>query len=171
MSEFKPGDWIVHLNYGVGQIQAIEERTISGEDTHYFKIKTHDTLLVWVPVSDAEEGTLRGLTPASELDTILAVFDNDPVELPPKSYGRQSRIQQSRTSHSLIERARFVRDLCAHRETQQLGLQERKALKWAIDHLVAEWALMMDKRPQEVQQRLDGILKMQTSSTNAAFIK
>ncbi|MCB0033130.1 MAG: hypothetical protein KDE51_03840 [Anaerolineales bacterium] len=168
MSEFKNSDWIVHLNYGVGQIQSIEKRTISGEETRYFKIKTHDGLFVWVPVSDEDEGILRALTPASELDDILAVFNNDPNELPSKSYGRQSRIKQARTSHLLIERARLVRDLWAHRRKQRLGLKERKALKWATDHLVAEWALMLDKRPQEVQQRLERMLQKHAPSANAA---
>jgi RNA polymerase-interacting CarD/CdnL/TRCF family regulator len=37
---YSTGDWVVHLYYGVGQINRIEVKPILGEDTKCFKVKT-----------------------------------------------------------------------------------------------------------------------------------
>lgn len=158
MSVYSIGDWVVHVNYGVGEVRSVETRMISGDEADYYKIKTTDDLFVWVPVADEDEDYIRDLTSERKIDEVIEVLKNEPKALPQKSYGRQNRIKEAKTSHSILEKARLVRDLWMHRNEKRLGMKERRALKWATQHLVAEWALAADKQPDEVEKRIFQVL-------------
>jgi len=160
MSTYSIGDWVVHANYGVGEVRSVETRTISGDEADYYKIKTTDDLFVWVPVDeDDDQEYLRDLTTPRRIQEVLEVLRNDPKELPRKSYGRQTRISKAKGNHSIIEKARLVRDLWVHRQEKRLGMKERRALQWATQHLVAEWSLTVDESPEEVEQKMYQVLR------------
>ena len=44
-SVLEKGDWIVHQQHGVGQIEAVEEKKIRDEARKYFRVKSRSVSL------------------------------------------------------------------------------------------------------------------------------
>ena len=56
--EFQIGDWVVHSTHGLGQIMAIEERTINEIQSLYYMVKVA-SLTIWVPMDENLKTRLR----------------------------------------------------------------------------------------------------------------
>ena len=50
---FSKGDWIVHANYGIGQIKAKETKVLEQEKQAFYRVKTFDGVY-WLPALDRE---------------------------------------------------------------------------------------------------------------------
>jgi len=51
--ELAPGDYVVHVNYGIGQFMAIERMRVLGNDRDYIKVAYADEETVFVPIEQA----------------------------------------------------------------------------------------------------------------------
>lgn len=51
--ELAPGDYIVHVNYGIGRFTSIERMRVLGNERDYIKIEYADTETVFVPIEQA----------------------------------------------------------------------------------------------------------------------
>ncbi|MCE5255946.1 MAG: transcription-repair coupling factor [Spirochaetaceae bacterium] len=51
--ELSPGDYVVHVNYGIGRFASIERMTVLGNERDYIKIEYADTETVFVPIEQA----------------------------------------------------------------------------------------------------------------------
>lgn len=51
--ELSPGDYVVHINYGIGRFASIERMTVLGNERDYIKIEYADTETVFVPIEQA----------------------------------------------------------------------------------------------------------------------
>ena len=49
-SSYSPSDWVIHETHGVGQVVAIESKTIGSKEIIYYAIDTGDFTL-WVPLT------------------------------------------------------------------------------------------------------------------------
>ena len=57
VDEFKPGGWLVHIDYGIGQYQGIASRTIDGVTKEFLKILYAAGDELYVPVHQADRVT------------------------------------------------------------------------------------------------------------------
>lgn len=57
VDEFKPGGWLVHIDYGIGQYQGIVSRTIDGVTKEFLKILYAAGDELYVPVHQADRVT------------------------------------------------------------------------------------------------------------------
>ena len=53
-------DWVVHTQYGVGQIKRIEVKPIHGETTNCFKVRTNDSTTRF-PTNDSDNPGIRSV--------------------------------------------------------------------------------------------------------------
>jgi transcription-repair coupling factor (superfamily II helicase) len=51
--ELSPGDYVVHINYGIGRFSSIERMKVLGNERDYIKIEYADTETVFVPIEQA----------------------------------------------------------------------------------------------------------------------
>jgi len=51
--ELNPGDYVVHVNYGIGRFASIERMKVLGNERDYIKIEYADTENVFVPIEQA----------------------------------------------------------------------------------------------------------------------
>ncbi|MCL2120784.1 MAG: transcription-repair coupling factor [Clostridiales bacterium] len=54
LEDLKPGDYIVHVNYGIGRYQGIENMTVDQAQRDYLVINYHGTDRLYVPTDQAE---------------------------------------------------------------------------------------------------------------------
>lgn len=77
ITKLKKGDRIVHQRYGVGEVVGVDTRTISGEPTKYYRVKTTDSL-VWLAVDDIGSQPIRPVSKPEFFEETKAVLTQKP---------------------------------------------------------------------------------------------
>ena len=154
---YHPGDWIVHLHHGVGEITSIEEKELGGDSSTYYKVVTDDSTL-WVPLDKAENRWFRPVSSRDEFKEIIEILQRPPQEMHNNHLARKRRINSVKSDGSLEETARLIRDLWGRRAERQLNNTEETALRSFTDRFLREWAVCMDVDEEEARERMQAIL-------------
>lgn len=153
---YKRGDWIVHRNYGVGQIKGIEQKSISGKMHQYFRVHSAKSTF-WVPM-ESQDDYLRPLVTQNECQEIMRIFQRPPRQMHRNFRKRQTRIRAVEKGDSLLEIARLIRDLAARRLQTNLNGTERRAFRELKRRFLVEWRTSMGYNEREAQHRLNALL-------------
>lgn len=156
--EYVKGDWIVHAHYGIGQIEGIDMKGISGEETRYYRVHASDSTF-WVPVDQMDSEVLRPLSTPEAIQKAIAALQNPPKEMSSNYKTRQTRIRDVQLQNTPRAIARLIRDLRARqREKGALNKTERSAFRTLKQRLVEEWAIVTDTKTERVALRLENLL-------------
>ena len=155
---YAEGDWIVHVNYGIGQIKGIDAKTISGEEMPYYRIEASDSTF-WMPVGRMDSETLRPLSTPEEIREAIATLGNPPKKMSSNFKIRQNRIQRVRIHNTPRAIARLVRDLRAWKRKKGMFNQtERIAYRTLKQLLIEEWAIVIGMKAERAELELDLLL-------------
>lgn len=158
-NSYSTGDKIVHNYHGVGVVMELENMAIGGEEKLYYRIRTPDDTVIWVPTN--EEGFLRKVAPPE-------VFKNrvtDILQRPSKKMSsafqtRIAKIRKARDEGSPQALARIVRDLMGRRVRKgRLSTTEQQELNTVMDKLQAEWAASVGKEESQARDKIFSLLK------------
>jgi RNA polymerase-interacting CarD/CdnL/TRCF family regulator len=154
MKTFKIGDWVVHVNYGVGQVKDLEKKRISGKDTLYYRVKGQSGTF-WFPVKNADNERIRPVVSKRRLQKAIRALGDRPQKMDESHKKRQTRIKEVRSEGSLVSTACLVRDLSYSEAEKELSVTEQNALEELKKSLVMEWSVVSKIEPEEVRTRLD----------------
>ncbi|MCB0006127.1 MAG: hypothetical protein KDE09_02900 [Anaerolineales bacterium] len=166
---YSQGDWIVHAEYGLGQIKKVVEKEISGEAKRYFRIAAANSTF-WVPVEQMDGELIRPLSTEDEMADALALFDKSAKEMSTNYKVRQKRIREARRRNTPRAIARLLRDLRAHwRNKRATNVSERRVYQTLKERLAREWAIVAGGRAEAMEARIDRMLNplMATSGASA----
>ncbi len=139
---YSENEWIVHSHFGVGQIVGVEVKSISGDETKYYKIETADSTF-WVPVDQMDSELLRPLATHEEIQLAIAALQGPAEEMSSNSKIRQIRIQTVRQDNTPVGIAQLLCDLRARkRDKGVLYSSERSAYQTLSQQLMHEWAVV-----------------------------
>ena len=152
---YRKGEWIVHQSYGVGQIQGIVTRQISGEETRYYHLKIEATSSqVWIPIDKLDDDS-RPLTRPEKFAKALAILERPPRPMASQLNQRIKRIADVRAQNSPVSLARLLRDLWARqKERGALSQTETNALRRITQRFLGEWATTMEMDLETVEEKL-----------------
>jgi CarD family transcriptional regulator len=152
---YQKGVWIVHQSYGVGEIQGIETRTISGEESRYYHLKIKATSShIWIPVDKLTEDA-RPLIAPEKFKKALTILERPPREMEANIKQRTKRIAEVRAQNSPISLARLLRDLWGRqKERGTLSQTETDAMRRITQRFLGEWAACMGLELEVVEERL-----------------
>ena len=154
---YSPGDWIVHDAYGIGQIIAIEHKSIGNKEATYYRIDTDDSTL-WVPLGG--ESLLRLLAPPEEFAEATAVLKRPSRQMSANYRSRLARIRRAQASGTPQALARIVRDLWARQQRQgKLSKTENQALREMSSQLLAEWSVSMKMDENRAREKFYTLLR------------
>ncbi len=158
--EFKIGDKAVHPAHGVGEVTAIEKKSIAGSDKRFYILKIADTgMTVMVPTDGVERLGLRTVISKREAGKVMRELKKDEVAVTSQPWNRRYReYTEMLKSGSPIEVARVLRDLSRLRSDKELSFGERRLLEQARNLLVAELALAKEVDEAKVAKDIDKIL-------------
>jgi RNA polymerase-interacting CarD/CdnL/TRCF family regulator len=161
LHDYSQGDWIVHAYYGIGRIKGIEAKSISGEESRYYKIKATDSTY-WLPVDQMDNEALRPLATSEDIQLAIDVLQEPPKEMSSNQNIRKSRIRRVQLQNKPEDVAGLVRDLRARRkEKGVLNQEERSVFSVLKQQLIEEWAVVYDLSPETAAAKLDALLAQQ----------
>ncbi|MDX1415407.1 MAG: CarD family transcriptional regulator [Candidatus Promineifilaceae bacterium] len=163
---FTKNDWVVHVNYGIGQIKGTEVKSISGDPTRYYRIETHNSTY-WLPVDQIDSDLLRPLSTEEEMSRAVATLRKPPQELSTNLSIRQSTIKSAKQRNTIRAIARIVRDLRAYKRLKGgLNQTESNDFQSCKERLIEEWAIVTDANSTEIASELDDILDQHQIKSN-----
>lgn len=175
--DYKPGDYVVHPAYGVGQIVAIEEMEFVEKRHKLFYRVEFGKTTIWVPVQ-VETGTnlqesqvvaslrplqtevgIRAITVKSDLTQYRKILESPPASLDGDFRKRQYELEKKLQNSSFQILCEVVRDLHALRGVKVLNNYEKNLFQRTSRSLNQEWAASSGVPVEETARLINAMLQ------------
>ena len=152
------GDTIVHWNYGLGTIVAIEEKIIGGVTQQYYVVDV-ESLQLWVPVEEANVSSLRFPTESFKFEALFDILRTPGETLPDNQYQRRLEIRDRMQKKTLPDLCHLIRDLADRSRKCTLNQNDTAVLTRAEDLLLDEWVRSLDVNRSNAHDELEALLQ------------
>ena len=137
--DFQLGDKVVYPNHGVGIVEQISQRNLTGESQMFYLLKLSSSgLRVMVPMSNVASVGLRRVTRNREIDNILSFLQKGRCKSPADWKGRFKENSEKMRSGSLQSVAEVFKTLVTISQDKPLSFREKKMLD-------RSWKLLVDE--------------------------
>ena len=155
---FSVDDWVVHTQYGVGQIKRIEVKPIHGETTNCFKVRTNDCTY-WFPTNDIDNPRIRSVASKDVINKVIKNLRRKSSRLDTDRKIWKQRIEEAQADGDLITLSIIIRDLSTQKKLRQLNQTEDDALEYFKDRLVREWASITEEDIETLRTSLQAYIE------------
>ena len=160
------GDWIVHSQHGVGQIETIEEKTIGKDVEKYFRVSVPRGVY-WLPINRIPD-YVRSVSSKYKFRKVLKIIRDTPQDLT-KNYKDRNREIAERLEGATIEvKGELIRDLDARRHIDGLNLSalNERQLTELRQQFLREMMVVLEIEMTEAEKKLDVALKKSMEKYN-----
>jgi CarD family transcriptional regulator len=156
---FQIGDKAVYPGHGVGVIEAIETKQISGSELMFYILRVLDNgMTIMIPRDNVGAVGLRGVIRKLEIPKVLKILRDRDVEIDNQTWNRRYREYMEKiNTGSIFEIAEVLRDLYLLRTEKELSFGERKILETAKNLLVKELAIVRDVKETDILREIKTI--------------
>lgn len=152
------GDWLVHHHHGVGQLMGRETKRIGGQEGVYYRLDMEKGS-IYVPEDNLNGEWFRPVASQDTLTEVKEVLGRPPQEMAQNFNTRKGQILQAMTENSIVDIARFIRDLYGRRTRRKtLSSTEDSLLRKLQSRLLAEWTVASGLADGEAQRKLTSLL-------------
>ncbi len=154
---FKEGDLAVYPAHGVGIIETIESKEISGCKQDFYTIRILDNnMKIMVPTQNVDNVGLREIIGQKEIPKLYSILKKRDVVIDNQTWNRRYREYMDKIkTGSVFEVAEVYRDLLMLKEEKDLSFGERKMLDTARTLLVKEISLAKNVAETQIEKDLD----------------
>jgi CarD family transcriptional regulator len=159
---FDIGDKAVYPGHGVGVIEAIESKAISGTEQLFFILRILDNgMTIMIPTENVDVVGLRGVIPSMEIPRVFQILKERRVSLDNQTWNRRYREYMEKiNTGSIFSIAEVLRDLQVLKMGKDLSFGERKILDTAENLLVKELAVARDIKESDVLMEIRKIFEL-----------
>ena len=160
---FKVGDLAVYPAHGVGIIEKIETREISGcsQDFYVMRILDND-MIIMIPTSNAKNVGLRDIIEETEIPRLYSILkkkNNNIQKMDKRTWNRRYREHMEKIkTGSVYDVAEVYRDLTILGKEKELSFGEKKLLTTAKSLLIKEISLAKNVDEEKVKKDLESIV-------------
>jgi CarD family transcriptional regulator len=149
---FDIGDKAVYPGHGVGVIEAIESKRISGSEQLFFILRILDNgMTIMIPTGNVDVVGLREVIPTLEIPRVLQILKEREVSFDSQTWNRRYREYMDKiNTGSIFSIAEVLRDLQVLKMEKTLSFGERKILDTAESLVVRELAVARDIEESDV---------------------
>jgi CarD family transcriptional regulator len=156
---FKVGDLAVYPAHGVGVIERVESREVSGssQDFYVMRILEND-MIIMIPIKNVNNVGLREIIGRKEVPKLYNILKKRDVMIENQTWNRRYReyMEKIKTG-SVYEVAEVYRDLLMLKSEKDLSFGERKMLDTARTLLVKEISLAKKVEEAQIERDLEKI--------------
>lgn len=156
---FNVGETVVYPHHGAALIEAIETRTIKGEDRLYLVLKVDQgDLTVRVPADNVEMVGVRDVVGQDGLDKVFEILRAPHTEEPTNWSRRYKANLEKLASGDVNKVSEVVRDLWRRDKERGLSAGEKRMLAKAKQILVSEVKLCENTNADKAEALIDEVL-------------
>ncbi|MBW2091714.1 MAG: CarD family transcriptional regulator [Deltaproteobacteria bacterium] len=155
---FKVGDLAVYPAHGVGRIEAIESKDISGLEQSFYVMRILDNdMIIMIPTQNVDNVGLREVIDHEDVSQVYMILKDQDISLETQNWNRRYRdyMEKIKTG-SVFEVAMVLRDLYMLKSIKELSFGERKLLDTARNLLVKEISAAEDITESKVERKILG---------------
>lgn len=158
---FKIGDKAVYPGHGVGIIDAIESKQISGrEHTFYILRILENGMTIMIPRDNIEAVRLREVIRKIDVSKVIHILKDRDVTVDNQTWNRRYREYMEKiNTGSIYEIAEVLRDLHLLKADKELSFGERKIMDVAKNLLVKELAIARDVKESDILKEINTIFR------------
>lgn len=152
---FKIGDLAVYPAQGVGIIERIEQRKISGCQVDFFVMRIlENNMIIMIPSSNVANVGLRQIIDRKEVSKVFSILKARDICVDDnQTWNRRYRDYMEKIkSGSVYEVAEVYRDLTNIQQDKELSFGERKMLDTARSLLIKEISLAKNMKEEDVER-------------------
>jgi CarD family transcriptional regulator len=154
-SQFQIGDKVVYPNQGVGIVEQISTRNLTGQPEMFYLLKLGSTSMrVMVPLGSVANVGLRRVTKTSEIGNIFEYLIKGRCKSAADWKGRFKENSEKMRSGSLMQVAEVLKTLIILNQAKPLSFREKKMLDRSWQLLVDEIAVARGQAKEAVEALL-----------------
>ncbi len=156
---FQIGDKAVYPGHGVGVIEAIETKRISGKEQSFYILRFVDNgMTIMVPEDNVKSAGLRTVIRKIDARKVMEILKDREVTLDNQTWNRRYREYMEKiNTGSIYEIAEVLRDLHLLKAEKELSFGEKKIMDMAKTLLVKELAIARDVKESEILKEIRNI--------------
>lgn len=160
---FKVGDLAVYPAQGVGRIEAIETREISGQKQDYYIMKIlENNMTIMIPVNNVETVGVRDIINNEEVAKVYAIMKKRDIPADNQTWNRRYREYMDKIkTGSVYEVAEVLRDLYLLKVDKELSFGERKMLDTAQSLLLTELSIAKKTDENAIMSDIKAIFNLE----------
>ncbi len=157
---FQVGQLAVYPAHGVGRIESVQEREVSGTPSQFYIMRLLDTdMIIMIPTSNARNIGLRDVIDNQAVSQVYEILRSRPGRLNNQTWNRRYRDYMDKIkTGSPFRVAEVLRDLTLLKSEKDLSFGERKMLDTAKNLLIKELSLVNKKEETEIEAQLQELL-------------
>ncbi len=158
---FQIGQLAVYPAHGVGVIESIQERVVSGRVQQFYIMRLLDNdMIIMIPKDNAQNVGLRDIIDQTSVPEVFEILSLRPSRINTQTWNRRYRDYMDKIkTGSPFRVAEVLRDLTLLKVEKDLSFGERKMLDTAKNLLVKELSLVNDKKEDEIEAQLQELLE------------
>jgi len=156
---FKVGEKVVYPAHGVGVIESIQSKTISGTAKKFYMLRILDSdMTIMIPTENVGSVGLRRIIGRDMVAKVYKILRDKKVEIDQQTWNRRYREYTEKIkTGSVLEIAKVLRDLFVLKGDKELSFGERKMLDTARTLLIKEIAVATKSKEVKIEEKLDRI--------------
>jgi len=137
--DFNVGDKVVYPNQGVGIIEQVSSRNVTGQPETFYLLKLNSSSMrVMVPMTNVTNIGLRRVAKSREIGSILEYLEKGRCKSSPDWKDRFKENSEKMRAGSLQQVAEVLKSLLILNQAKPLSFREKRMLDRA-------WALLLDE--------------------------
>ena len=151
---FKVGDKAVYPAHGVGEVTAIENRSIGGMDQEFYILRILENgMKIMVPTNNVRQVGLREVISKSKVEKVFKILKEKSLSVETTTWNRRYReyMEKIKTG-SVFEVAEVLRDLYILKIDKDLSFCELKLLDTARGLLIRELAVAKGTNEDDIEK-------------------
>jgi CarD family transcriptional regulator len=159
LKQFKIGEKVVYPAHGVGVIEDVQSRKMSGEEMKFYTLRILDSdMKIMIPTGKVESVGLRRVIGKDMVTKVYKVLREKRVRVDQATWNRRYREYTEKIkTGSVLEIAAVLRDLFMLKGDKELSFGERKMLDTARNLLVKELAIAKAHSEEKIMDELKTI--------------
>ncbi len=156
---FKIGEKVVYPGHGVGIIEKMQARVISGREQKFYILRILDSgMTIMIPTDNLAVVGLRPVIGRDMVAKVYRILRTKKIEVDQQTWNRRYREYTEKIkTGSVIEIAKVLRDLFVIKADKELSFGERKMLDTAQNLLVKELSIASAYPEEKIVQDLKDI--------------
>jgi CarD family transcriptional regulator len=156
---FKIGEKVVYPGHGVGVIEGLQAKTISGLERKFYMLRILESdMTIMIPTENVTAVGLRPVIGKEMVGKVYRILRTKKVEVDQQTWNRRYREYTEKIkTGSVIEIAKVLRDLFILKADKELSFGERKMLDTARNLLVKELSIASCHPEEKIMEDLKTI--------------
>ncbi len=166
---FEAGDLAVYPAHGVGRIEAIESKTVNGEEHDFYIMKVlESSMVIMIPTRNVASVGLRDIIDKKEIPKVYDIMKAKQEGTGEnQTWNRRYREYMDKIkTGSLFEVAEVFRDLSLLKLTKDLSFGERKLYDTAQLLLVKELSKAKDTDEQTIISEIESLFPSESETAS-----